>query len=115
MLNIPTGRHGSFLNTHMSYLKFKVTNTGTNSGHTIAADFNIASIFDRLELYHGWNLLEQIHSYGLLVNLWHDMTGSTAAHGTTSSLLERHHGTTARTGEDIAGANASRVFCISLL
>jgi hypothetical protein len=50
MINILTGRRGSFLNTRMSYLKFKVQDTGTDAGHTIAADFNIASIFSRLEL-----------------------------------------------------------------
>jgi hypothetical protein len=98
----------------MSFLKFKITNTGTDSAHAIATDFNIASIFDRLELYHGSNLLEQIHSYELLVNLWHAMTGSTGAHGTTSNLLEGHLGMTARTGEVNAVANASRVFCIHL-
>ena len=48
MINIPTGRRGNFLNTRMSYLKFRVTNTATDVGHTIAADFNIASIFSRL-------------------------------------------------------------------
>jgi hypothetical protein len=58
MLNIPTGCRGSFLNTRMSYLTFRVQNPGTNASHTIAADFNIASIFSRLELYHGSNLLE---------------------------------------------------------
>ncbi len=69
MINIPTERRGSFVNTCMSYLKFKVTNNGTDPAHTIAADFNIASIFSRLELCHGSNLLEQIMEYGLLVNL----------------------------------------------
>ena len=49
----PTGRRGSFLNTRMSYLKFRVQNTGTDAAHTIAANFNIASIFSRLELYYG--------------------------------------------------------------
>ena len=58
MLNIPTGRRGSYLNTRMSYLKFRVTNTGTAAAHTIATDFNIASIFSRFELYHGSNLLK---------------------------------------------------------
>ena len=49
------------------------------------------------------------------------MTGSNAAHGTASILLEEEHGTTARTGEAIpgeaVGANniPSRVFCIPLL
>ena len=42
MLNIPTGRRGSFLNTRMSYLKFKVQNTGTDVAQKITADFNIA-------------------------------------------------------------------------
>ena len=69
MINIPTGRRGSFLNTRMSYLKFRVTNTGTDAAYIIAADFNIASIFDRMELHHGANLLKQTHSYGLLVIL----------------------------------------------
>ena len=88
MINIPIGSRGSFLNTRMSYLKFKVQNTGSNAGHTIAADYSIKSIFSRMELYHGSNLLERIHEYGLLVNIWHAMTGSLAAHSMTSNLLE---------------------------
>jgi len=115
MLNIPIGRRGRFLNTRMSYLKFKVQNTSNDVAHAIASDFSIASKKNRLELYHGSNLLEQIHEYGLLVNLWHDMTGSISSHGTTSTLLKGQQGSTARTGEAIPGANASRVFCIPLL
>jgi len=48
MLNIPTGRRGNLLNTRMNYLKFKVANIGIYAAHTIAADFNIPSIFDRM-------------------------------------------------------------------
>ena len=43
MINISTGRRGSFFNTRMSYLNFKVTNTDTDAAHTIAVDYNIAS------------------------------------------------------------------------
>ena len=116
MINIPTGRRGSFLNIRMCYLRFVVTNLGGDAGDTIVADFNIASIISRLELYHGSNLLEHIHEYGLLVNLWHDICGSSAAFGSTGNLLEgQTAGTTnPRTGEAIAGG-ASRVFCIPLL
>ncbi len=57
MLNIPTGRRDSSLNTRMSYLKFRVTNTGSDAAHATDADLNIASIFSRFELYHGSNLL----------------------------------------------------------
>jgi len=122
MLNIPIGRCGSFLNTRMSYLKFKVTNTGTDASHTIAVDYNIASMFSRLELYHGSILLKQIHEYGLLVNLWHDMTGSLAAYGTKSNLLEglgvfsSLWSREAIPGEAASTTNfPSRVLCIPLL
>ncbi len=43
MLKLPTGRRGSFLNTHMSYLQFKVTNDGIDAGHPTASDYNSAS------------------------------------------------------------------------
>ena len=66
---IPTRRRGSFINTRMSYLKFKLVNDGIDAGHMIANDFSIASIFSRHELYHGSNLMEQIHEYRMLVNL----------------------------------------------
>ena len=112
MLNIPTGRRGSFLNTRMSYLKFQLKNTTTGTA-PLAPDFNIASIFSRLELYHGSNLLEQIHEYGMLVNLWHDMTGSTASFITNGNLLEGQS-TTARLGASLA-AGANQVYCIPLL
>jgi len=72
VLNILIGRRGSFLNTRMSYLKIKLKNTTTGTT-PLEPDFNIASIFSRLELYHGSNLLEQIMEYGMLVNLWHDI------------------------------------------
>ena len=75
MLNIPTGRRGSFLNTRMSYLKFQMKNTTTGTA-PLAPDFNIASIISRLELYYGSNLLEQIMEYGMLVNLWHGIAGA---------------------------------------
>ena len=47
MINIPIGRRGSFLNTRVRYLKFKITNNNIDAGHGIAADFNIASIDSR--------------------------------------------------------------------
>ncbi len=100
MLNIPTDRRGSFLNTRTSYLNFKLKTTTTGTA-TLAPDFNIASIFYRLELYHGSNLLEQIHEYGLLANLWHDMCGSPASFVTPGNLLEGQ-GTTVRTRTSLA-------------
>ncbi len=116
ILDIPTGRQGSFLNTRMSYLRFKVSNDVLDAAHTIAVDYNIASIVSRLESYHGSNLLEQIAEYVTLVTIWHDMAGSLACNGTTSNLLEAQNVfSSLRTGEIIAGNGGSRVFFIPLL
>ena len=111
MINIPCGRRGSFLNTRMSYLKFRVTNK--TAAAPIAPDFNIASIFQRLEVYHSSNLLEQVHEYGMLVNMWHDMTGSMNSAWSTGSLMEGNKDSAEREGEDIA-ATTSRTYAIPL-
>jgi len=121
MLNVPCGRRGQFLNQKMSYLKFRVTNTSAITASevtagkqaTIAPDYSVSSLISRLELYHGSNLLEQIHEYGLLHTLWTDMTGCGDAHLTTGNVLEGM-GTTNRVGEDIP-VNTSRVYAIPLL
>ena len=81
MLNVPCGRKGQFLNQKMSYLKFKVTNTSVITAAemtegkqaTITPDYSISSLISRLEIYHGSNLLEQIHEYGLLHTIWLDL------------------------------------------
>ena len=99
MLNIPCGRKGQFLNRRMSYLKFKLNNlcqlsateAAANSAVALApisTDYSGSSLFPRLELYHGSNLLEQIHEYNVLHALWSDMTGSAEAQKSKGNVLE---------------------------
>ena len=77
MLNIPCGRKGQFLNQRMSYLKLKLNNLSQPSSKEatakpvvavapISTDYSGSILFARLELYHGSNLLEQIHEYNVL-------------------------------------------------
>ncbi len=121
MLNVPCGRRGQFLNQKMSYLKFRVINTSVRTAEEILAgtpasfapDYSVSSLISRLEIYHGSNLLEQIHEYGLLNTLWTDMTGCSDAHLTTGNVLEGM-GTTARLGESLT-VDTSRVYAISIL
>ena len=72
MLNIPCGRKGQFLNQRMSYRKLKLnklcqfTNAEAVANPVVAiapicTDYSGSILFARLELYHGSNLLEQIH------------------------------------------------------
>jgi hypothetical protein len=121
MLNVPCGRRGQYLNQKMSYLKFRVNNTsvrttaeaGDGKQATITPDYSVSSLIARLEIYHGSNLLEQIHEYGLLHTLWTDITGCSDAHLTTGNVLEGM-GTSARVGEGIVVGD-SRVYAIPLL
>ena len=70
MLNNPCGRNGQFLNKRMSYLKFKFNNlcqlsaaeAAVNLALAVApicTDYSGSSVFARLALYHGSNLLER--------------------------------------------------------
>jgi hypothetical protein len=124
MLNIPCGRRGQFLNQRMSYLKFRVTNdssltttemaAGGTATATVKLDYSASSFIERLELYHGSNLLEQVHQYGVLHTLWTDITGDTSAHYTTGNILEGTHPSNPRAGQTLNRGESS-VFCIPLL
>ncbi len=121
MLNVPCDRRGQFLNQKMSYLKSRVTNTSAITASevtggkqaTIAPDNSVSGLIFRLELYHGSNLLEQIHEYGLLHTLWTDMTGCGDAHVSTGNVLEGME-TTRRIGEGLT-VGTSTVYAIPLL
>ncbi len=80
---------------------------------TIALDYFVSSLITRLEIYHGFNLLEQIHEHGLLHTLWTDMTGCSDAHITTGNVLKVMR-TSARVGDDLA-VSISRVYNIPIL
>jgi len=120
MLNVPCGRKGQFLNQKMSYLKFKVKNTSVITAAevtagkqaTITPDYSISSLIARLEIYHGSNLLEQIHEYGVLHTMWLDMTGCNDAHASTGSVIEGIGGL--RKGDDLT-VGSSKVYAIPIL
>ena len=107
ILNVPCGRKGQFLNQKMSYLKFKLTNTSVRTAEeavaskqaTITPDYSVSSLIDRIEFFHGSNLLEQLHSYNTLHTLWMDIVGCSDAHITTGNVLEGMASDTARVGD----------------
>mmetsp|Transcript_36540 Transcript_36540/g.86809 ORF Transcript_36540/g.86809 Transcript_36540/m.86809 type:complete len:452 (+) Transcript_36540:478-1833(+) len=113
MINVPTGRRGQYLNTRMSYLRFDVANT--TEDRILRPDYSISSIISRISIYHGSNLLEDIHEYGLLHSLWMDIAGDADALGTSGNVME---GVDAvpfnRNGVQIP-ENGKRTFCVPLL
>lgn len=72
VFELPTGRRGNFYDPSQSYLKFSVqvqTTADVAQGSTgVYLDNSAYSFFQRLDIYNGSNLLEQISNYGDLCN-----------------------------------------------
>eukprot|EP00873_Tetraselmis_striata_P025929 jgi/Tetstr1/446193/TSEL_003593.t1 len=112
LINIPCGRRGHYLNTRMSYLRFSVKNKDT--ANTFQPDYTAASFIQSLSLYHGANLLEQIHEYNALFHLFMDLQGSFEELIGAGNILYGTSGTTKREGATLA-AGSTTYFCIPLM
>jgi hypothetical protein len=110
LINIPTGRRGHYLNTRMSYLRFKVTNNHSTAGMSL--DYSASCFIQSLALYHGSNLLEQIHEYNALYHFLLDMQGSEESVERAGSILQGS--ASGREGRTIAAAGEV-YFCIPVL
>ncbi len=88
ILNIPTS-HNRVLCCPESYLKF---NLNITNGSGAAASFRMDSggahqLIDRIRIWHGSNLLQDISSYGLLAKIFFDLqVSSDASYGKHSML-----------------------------
>ena len=85
IINIPT-RNNLVMNTADSYLKFNFQITSAAAASYARLDAcGIHSIFQRLRVFHGSNLLQDIDSYGLLVKMLFDTQVS------RDSLLDKYN------------------------
>lgn len=74
VFELPTGRRGTWLDQSQTYLKFSVqckTNAAVNQyvQNGVNIENTAYSFFNRLDVYHSSNLLEQISEYGQLANM----------------------------------------------
>ena len=118
MFNIPCGCRGQFLSPRSSFLKFRVNNA-TASPMTL--DYSAHAFIQRLELYHGSNLLEQISEYNVLAHVLKDIGSGLDHRISVGSALEGSSIGDNRTGGAVpAGAGTplvpgERVFVVQLL
>eukprot|EP00873_Tetraselmis_striata_P015698 jgi/Tetstr1/435962/TSEL_024843.t1 len=115
LINIPCGRRGHYLNTRMSYLRFSVKNK--HAANSLQPDYTASSFIQSLSLYHGANLLEQIHEYNALYHLMFDIESSDEELLGGGSILygsnedeDSHY----REGVEIA-AGTTAYFCIPIM
>ena len=78
VFELPTGRRGTWLDQSQTYLKFSVqcktsAAVAANLQTGVAIENTAYSFFNRLDIYHSSNLLEQISEYGQLANMLLDL------------------------------------------
>jgi len=74
IFELPTGRRGTWLDQSQTYLKFSMQCASTaasaqNLATGVFVENTAYSFFNRLDVYHSSNLLEQISEYGQLTNM----------------------------------------------
>ena len=91
ILELPTGRKGTWLDQSQSYLKFSVQFSSTVAavagGSGIYLDNSAYSFIQRCDIYHSSNLLETINEYGQLANFLIDTSLTQSDKAGLSTLI----------------------------
>jgi hypothetical protein len=92
IIELPTGRKGTWLDQSQSYLKFSVQCTSTAACAStvpsgIYIDNTAYSFIQRVDIYNSSNLLESINEYGQLANFLIDTSLTVSDKSGLSSLL----------------------------
>jgi hypothetical protein len=110
---IPTGSRGEYLNTRMTYLKLRLSNTDPDTATELTLDLSAHSLIRSLKVSAlggaGGGVLENIEEYNALLQALSDTSVSQDQRDNSSSVAE---GST--TGGNIFGGN-SRIFCLTLM
>ena len=93
IIELPTGRKGTWLDQSQSYLKFSVEFGSTNAvpatagGAGIYIENSAYSFFQRLDIYNSSNLIETINEYGQLCNFLVDTSLTQSDKAGLSTIL----------------------------
>jgi hypothetical protein len=109
---VPAGRRGTFLDTAQSYVRMTVKNgDGTNQ---IIMDCNASCFINRLDVFHGSNMLETIQAYNVLYQYLLDFQLNASQKTGLSSMYGLGQLATSRAG-GIIGPNAQFTAAMPLL
>lgn len=73
---VPGGRRNTYLDCNQSYMRLTIKNTDATNTNFFRLDNNAASVINRIDVFHGGNLLETIQSYNILSSYIFDMQAS---------------------------------------
>jgi hypothetical protein len=92
VFELPTGRKGTWLDQSQTYLKFSMKCSSTTARteatqNGVRIENTAYSFFQRLDVYHSSNLLEQISEYGQLANMLLDAQLSQSEKAGLSAMI----------------------------
>lgn len=117
IVSIPCGRKNSYLDCSQSYMKMTVKNNDGTAANQIFFDSGGASPINRLDCFHGGNLLESISGYNILYNYVTDFCLTVADRLGLSTMYGFDGNSTSsinRKGQKIGGGSSHTV-CMPLL
>ena len=101
IIYIPGGRRNTYLDCNQSYMRMTIKNTDATNAFKL--DNNAASVINRIDVFHGGNLLETIQSYNQLAIYILDMQASLSQRIGLSNIF----------GFDPAGDRAGASFAVN--
>jgi hypothetical protein len=115
ILQIPSGRRSTFLDSQQSYLRFTVQNNDATAGNSFYVDNLASSFINRIDIFCGSALLETIQEYGVLMSYLMDFTLTPSVKQSLSNAYGfSKNSTSTRSGQQIFSGQ-KLTFCIPIL
>jgi len=113
ILYIPGGRRNTYLDCSASYIRITLKNTSGTAGSSFALDHNANCVINRLDVFHGSNLLETIQTYNVLSAYILDMQLSQSQKLSLSNIYGFNGAASTRQGVSLDVAN-QKTFCLPI-
>ena len=110
---IPGGRRNTYLDCTQSYIRLTLKNTSGTAGSSFALDHNANCVINRLDVFHGSNLLETIQTYNVLSAYILDMQLSQSQKLSLSNIYGFNGAASTRQGVSLGVAN-QKTFCLPI-
>jgi hypothetical protein len=115
ILQVPSGRRSTFLDSQQSYLRFTIQNNDPTSSNLFFVDNLASSFINRVDIFCGSALLETIQEYGVLMSYLMDFTLTPSVKQSLSNAYGFGNTSNApRKGQPIYGGQ-KLTFCIPIL
>ena len=113
IIYIPGGRRNTYLDCSQSYIRMTLKNTSGTAGSSFALDHNANCVINRLDVFHGSNLLETIQTYNILSAYILDMQLSQSQKLALSNIYGFNGAAATRQGITL-GPSDQQTFCLPI-